>query len=215
MKHRKPSMRNELQTRISSGLVLAAAVCVCTWISTATFLAMLGLGVVILWREWRMLTAARGPVFLCGGALYIGAAAGSLYYLRLESLPILFATLILVATADVAGYFVGRRYGRHKIAPRISPGKSWEGLAGSVVATAAMGAALGSVAPLPHAILGALIALIGLSGDLFESALKRQAGVKDSGRLIPGHGGLFDRVDALLPVAIFSALALYIRLHLQ
>ena len=106
---------------------------------------------------------------------------------------------------------LAKKYGRNKIAPAISPGKTWEGLGGAVIISAIVAAILGHVAPLPHALLGACFALLGLGGDLFESALKRHAGVKDSGTIIPGHGGLFDRLDSLLPCAIFAAVALYMR----
>jgi len=171
------------------------------------------MGAIILWREWHKLTRTRGPLFAVFGAIYIGLAVASLMYLRHTNINILFAVFALVWTSDIAAYAAGKTWGRHKIAPKISPGKNWEGLAGAVVACAAMGAALGHVAPIPHAILGACFAVLGLCGDLFESSLKRHAGVKDSGTLIPGHGGLFDRVDALLPCAILAGIALYIRLN--
>lgn len=207
-------MNTDLRTRAISAAILAAAVLALTVIHPLTFAPMVLVGGVILWREWCALTCTPGALFLVGGVLYIGGAMLALVYLRSESLPILLSVFAIVWGGDIAAYLVGRKIGKHKIAPRISPGKSWEGLAASVVASAAIGASLGHVAPVPHAILGAVLAVIGLLGDLFESALKRRAGVKDSGTLIPGHGGLFDRVDALLPCAIFSAIALYARLHL-
>lgn len=212
----EPAPRNaELRTRIASALVLGSIVLILTFWSFESFAAMCAAGFVVLMKEWHALTKSRGPLFLPLGLLYIGAGVGSLIYLRAENLNILLTVLVIVWTGDIAAYFVGKRFGKHKIAPSISPGKSWEGLAGSVIASALMGASLGNVAPLPHAILGALFAVLGLCGDLYESSLKRRAGVKDSGTLIPGHGGLFDRVDALLPCAIFAAIALYMRLHMQ
>ena len=208
-------MNAELKTRIISGVILASAVLIITFWDARSFALMCALGGIILWREWRALTRTRGVGFAALGATYILAASASLIYLRFESLPILCSVFAIVWAGDIAAYIVGKRFGQHKIAPSISPGKSWEGLAGSVIVSAIVAASLGHVAPVPHAILGALFAILGLGGDLFESALKRRAGVKDSGTLIPGHGGLFDRVDALLPCAIFAALALYIRLRLQ
>jgi len=207
-------MRSELTTRALSAVILGLIVLFLTWVDPLVFALMVAMGGVVLWREWNALTQTRGLKFLIAGAAYIGGALVALVYIRFESLPILLSVFAIVWGGDIAAYFAGKKWGRHKIAPRISPGKSWEGLAGSIVASAAIGATLGHVAPVPHAILGALLAILGLCGDLFESSLKRRAGVKDSGRLIPGHGGLFDRVDALLPCAIFSALALYSRLHL-
>ena len=203
----------ELKQRILSAAVLLLLVISLTLWSVQSFTALCIVGGCILIKEWHSLTKARGAIWLLLGIAYIASAIAALIYLRSENLNILLAVFLVVWTGDIAAYFVGKRFGRHKIVPSISPGKSWEGLAGSVIASAVVAAWLGAVAPIPHAILGAVFAVLGLGGDLFESALKRRAGVKDSGALIPGHGGLFDRVDALLPCAIFAGLALYIRLN--
>jgi phosphatidate cytidylyltransferase len=109
----------------------------------------------------------------------------------------------VVAGSDTAQYYTGRALGRRKLAPRVSPGKTIEGAAGGLVAAVAIGAALSSWGlpgvAWPGAALGALLlALFGIAGDLFESLLKRSAGVKDSSALIPGHGGVLDRIDAYL-----------------
>jgi phosphatidate cytidylyltransferase len=112
--------------------------------------------------------------------------------------------LLIVWVADTGAYFAGVRFGRHKLAPRISPGKSWEGFAGGLLATALLALAAMPVLGLPWTRLGALLLLTGVAflfsvaGDLFESLLKRHAGAKDSSDLIPGHGGVLDRVDSLL-----------------
>lgn len=203
----------ELKQRIISAVVLLIIVIALTLWRLESFALMCLVGGGILMREWHQLTRARGMLWLPIGVLYIASAVTALIYLRSENLNILLAVFVIVWVGDSAAYVVGKQFGRHKIAPTISPGKSWEGLTGSVIASAAVAAYLGSMAPIPHAVLGAVFALLGLGGDLFESALKRKAGVKDSGALIPGHGGLFDRVDALLPCAIFAGLALYIRLN--
>ncbi len=208
-------MATELTQRILSGAVLGALVLALTWWNLYSFTALCMVAGVVLLSEWLNLVKTRAPMWIAVGFIYIFAATLSLLYLRAMDLNILLAVFAIVWTGDIAAYFTGKKFGKHKIAPAISPGKSWEGLAGSVIASAAMGAALGHVAPLPHAVLGAVFAILGLGGDLFESALKRRAGVKDSGRLLPGHGGLFDRVDALLPCAIFAGAALYIRLNMQ
>ncbi len=204
---------SELNQRIISGAILGAAVLFITLWDPISFNAMLSLAAWILWREWRNLTRTRHWIWFPIGVIYICGGTSSLAYLRHENLNILLSVFAIVWTGDIVAYFVGKRFGKHKIAPSISPGKSWEGLAGSIIASAAIAAYLGQVAPIPHAILGAVLAVVGLGGDLFESSLKRYAGVKDSGKLIPGHGGLFDRVDALLPCAIISAIALAFRLH--
>ncbi len=114
--------------------------------------------------------------------------------------------LTLVWLCDTAAYFVGVRWGRHKMSPYLSPKKSWEGAAAGLLTSIAVALGLVPLLGLPlsypwSAVLGLLVGTLGQVGDLAESLLKRQAGVKDSGRLIPGHGGMLDRVDSLLFVA--------------
>ncbi len=114
---------------------------------------------------------------------------------------------VIVWAADIGGYFVGRQFGRRKLALLVSPGKTWEGALGGVVAAAVIGTTLGTMVP-PLASVGfdtgqwlvaaILLAVVSVFGDLFESALKRARGVKDSGTLFPGHGGMLDRIDALM-----------------
>ena len=208
-------MSPELKTRTISAVILGSAVVFITWWNPISFNVMCALGGMVLWREWRNLTRDRGPQFFVLGLVYITAAVAALIYLRQQNINILLAVFAIVWTGDIAAYVTGKLFGRHKIAPHISPGKSWEGLVGAMIASAAVAAWLGHVAPIPHALLGAFFAVLGLGGDLFESSLKRHAGVKDSGTLIPGHGGLFDRVDALLPCAIFAGVVLYIRLNVS
>jgi phosphatidate cytidylyltransferase len=127
----------------------------------------------------------------------------------------LLSVLVVVWLADIAAYFAGRRWGRRKLAPAISPGKTWAGVGGAVAAVLAVALLVAALAPqlpafstlllqrLPLTVaLALLVALVALSiaGDLFESLLKRQVGAKDSGRLLPGHGGVLDRIDALIAV---------------
>ena len=124
--------------------------------------------------------------------------------------------MAVVWIADTAAYFAGRAFGRHKLAPSISPGKTWEGVYGALLATAVYAVFLLRFAPDRMALSAAavaawiagLLALTALSivGDLFESMLKRQRGVKDSGKLLPGHGGVLDRIDALLAAMPAAAL---------
>jgi phosphatidate cytidylyltransferase len=124
--------------------------------------------------------------------------------------------MCLVWTADIAAYFAGRRFGKNKLAPLISPGKTWEGVLGALLGVAGyvllvwfvFGSQGGS--PLVILLLVAAWCWVGLAiiGDLFESAVKRQAGVKDSGAMLPGHGGLLDRIDALTSTLPMAALVL-------
>jgi phosphatidate cytidylyltransferase len=135
---------------------------------------------------------------------------------------LLLAVLATVWLSDTAAYFAGRRFGKRKLAPAISPGKTWEGVAGALAAVtlyALAWAGLGSPASMPVApdgtrsgalwIVPVLLALAvaGMIGDLFESLIKREAGVKDSGTLLPGHGGMLDRIDALLAMLPLAVLA--------
>lgn len=114
----------------------------------------------------------------------------------------IFGLLFLIWAADTGAYIAGKNFGRRKLAPAISPGKTWEGLVGGALLTLAVGWALGYLIPelpLMHRLVAALVASgFGVLGDLAESMLKRNVGVKDSGRIMPGHGGLLDRFDAFL-----------------
>ncbi len=148
------------------------------------------------------------------GILYLGLPALSLVWLRVDPVsggagPVLWLLLVVWAT-DVAAFAVGRSVGGPRLAPAISPGKTWSGLAGGVVGAMIVGGLLARAIQadgLRAALLGGLLALVAQAGDLFESLLKRRAGVKDSGRLIPGHGGALDRLDGLLFAApVFAAL---------
>jgi phosphatidate cytidylyltransferase len=117
-------------------------------------------------------------------------------------LNFLVAHVLIIVLDDTAAYFVGTRFGRHKIAPSISPGKSWEGLlAGAALALAGgalFGALIGELGVLAGLALGLIDGVLAPIGDLSESAVKRELGVKDSGRLLPGHGGFLDRLDAVV-----------------
>ena len=144
---------------------------------------------------------------LAVGSLCVIPAWAALCWLHAGSLRgpawTLFA-LLIVWVADTGAYFAGSRWGKHKLAPRISPGKSWEGFAGGLAATLVLATAGLPVLGLGWHRLGDLLLLTGVaflfsvSGDLFESLLKRHAGAKDSSDLIPGHGGVLDRLDSLL-----------------
>ena len=136
--------------------------------------------------------------------LYVGLPLGAIARIRLlDGAHVVSLLAIIVIVSDSAQYFVGRLAGRRKLAPSISPAKTIEGALGGVVAAAIVGAMLGArwihgVDAPEGALLGVLVAAFGIVGDLFESMLKRGAGVKDSSALIPGHGGVLDRIDSWL-----------------
>jgi phosphatidate cytidylyltransferase len=160
-----------------------------------------------LWlkRHWR----ERYPVVMAGvGWLLLLSTWQALVVLREMNPHWLLALMMVVWTADVAAYFVGRRFGKHKLAPAISPGKTWEGVAGALAGVTLLGGVVALSAPLSWWVVPAFWLLAGLSigGDLFESWMKRVAGIKDSGTLLPGHGGVLDRIDGLIPVLPVAAL---------
>jgi phosphatidate cytidylyltransferase len=120
--------------------------------------------------------------------------------------------VLLVIAADVGAYFAGRSFGRHKLAPRVSPGKTLEGAVGGlalVVLVAWGGAAYFGLAPLGAVVFGCAVGIFSIIGDLTESMFKRAAGLKDSGVLLPGHGGLLDRIDSVTAAAPLYALGLF------
>lgn len=146
------------------------------------------------------------------GALYIGLAIITLIFFRHKDgsgLETLFLILVVVVT-DVGAYFAGRTIGGPKLAPRISPNKTWAGLIGGMVAAAIIWTGYNLAAQLQPVYMalvgGALMAFVAQMGDLLQSAMKRLAGVKDSGNILPGHGGLFDRADGM--VAVFFVIGL-------
>jgi phosphatidate cytidylyltransferase len=157
---------------------------------------------------WRGVKPEHRAALLVAGVIVLVPAALAMVVLEpAQALLVLGVAWI----ADTAAYFAGRRWGRHKLAPSVSPGKTWEGALGGLIGAAAY-AMIASVffggmqATRMAVFIGAAALLVAVSilGDLFESAAKRQAGVKDSGALLPGHGGMLDRIDsatAVLPVA--------------
>lgn len=204
--------KSDLGVRTLSAIVMVAVAGTALWLGGgiwAVFVALVALGV--LWEWWGLTHAFRHrALWNLAGLVYVFMAAGTLYILRLdEGLAAVLLIILTVIATDVGAYFAGRAIGGPKIAPSISPSKTWAGLAGGALAA---GLALllavsftGSpaavmISPL-YLLFGGLVAVVAQAGDFFESWMKRRAGVKDSGNLIPGHGGLLDRVDGLLAVS--------------
>jgi phosphatidate cytidylyltransferase len=162
----------------------------------------------------RLARPARHKFELAFGLPYIGLAAVALPWLRADPEVGLRNTLFVLSivwASDIGAYMVGRLVGGPKLAPAISPGKTWSGAAGGLACAVLGGTAVAAwVSPELSALHvigpGIILGVISQAGDLLESALKRYFGVKDSGRIIPGHGGLLDRLDALLAVAPVAAL---------
>lgn len=176
------------------------------------------LAVVPLWlsRHWLV----RQPwLLVLVGAIVLLPTWQAMVSLREQGIWLLLFLMVLVWVADVAAYVCGRIWGKHKLAPRISPGKTWEGVAGALVGGTLYALSWQAWAPAEYAhffglsslglaLVAVFLVAISIVGDLFESHMKRCAGLKDSGHLIPGHGGVLDRIDSqtsVLPVA-FAAL---------
>ncbi len=179
---------------------LLAVLALTIWLgSGAGLLALAVLTLLLAWRfGWR----------LGAGAPYAGLGGIALLWLRLSPHHGLLDTLFLVAViwaTDIGAYVFGRLIGGAKLAPRISPGKTWSGAAGGLACAGAAGLAVSGFDA--RALLASLLlSLFAQGGDLLESAIKRKLGVKDSGRTIPGHGGLFDRLDGVLTAAPIAGL---------
>ena len=153
-------------------------------------------------------------MWITGGILYCALPGIALVTLRNlpGGLELTLWTLAIVWATDILAYFAGRAIGGPKLAPTISPNKTWAGLAGGMIGAAVTSYVVARLAGISLAlfdyalIAGLVLAVVAQAGDLFESWMKRVAGVKDSGNLLPGHGGVLDRLDGLVPVAVIVAL---------
>lgn len=203
--------KSDLWTRIGSAIVLFAIAGTALWFGGLAFGLLLLVGGALVVVEWIALvramtlsSAVKGVLLALGPVLILGAMAG-LWFVR-EHLGMTAALWVfgMVWATDIGAYFAGRAFGGTRLAPTISPSKTWSGLIGGMVAALIASATIGDragITGMPLTI-GLAVGLLSQMGDLGESWMKRRAGVKDSGKLIPGHGGLFDRVDGLLPVAL-------------
>lgn len=173
--------------------------------------------IALPWISWRW--RLRNPLVLALAGWWVLVPAW-LAATRMQLQPaLLLALLVVIWIADTAAYFAGRRFGRNKLAPLVSPGKTWEGVAGAFLGVVVYFMILGAlrIPTLPELLRWPVVLVffamtaLGIVGDLFESWMKREAGVKDSGTLLPGHGGVLDRIDALtasLPLAGLAALTI-------
>ena len=219
---------SDLPKRLASALVLLAIAGVALTVGGTVLSLFLALVALLAFGEAArlVLRATGNPAFRAAGLLvalvYIGVAAA--FLTQMPRVLLVVAVVTVIAT-DTGAYFTGRAIGGPRIGPRISPSKTWAGLFGGMVAAAlwlvavtlVIGSAIASldtgegaqVRPAAIAVaaaIGAALAVAAQAGDFLESWLKRKAGVKDSSRLIPGHGGVLDRVDGIIPVALIVGL---------
>jgi phosphatidate cytidylyltransferase len=197
-----------LLIRALSAVVLGPALLAAVWYGFPWIDLVAAIAAPIMLLEWTRLTRD-APVLRLLAWAYGLAALVALLWLRHQPVHGRETVVWLLAciwATDIGAYFVGRAAGGAKLAPSISPGKTWSGLVGGMawaaVTSAAVGYAFGLGETMSLAVIGAVLAVVGQGGDLLESAAKRRAGVKDSGRLIPGHGGLLDRIDGLIAVLV-------------
>lgn len=224
--------RSDLGIRTLSSVAMMSVAIISIWLGGYAFMGLviaIGLGVLFEFAKLVLGFAhslQAQILWLLGGAIYVGLACFSLILFSTPVFGMTPAIMLISAVigTDIGAYFAGRSIGGPKIAPRISPSKTWSGLLGGMIGAGLMmviiqagiyafrdGEAGDGDVYLAYGwfglmLTGAALAVVAQMGDFFESWMKRRAGVKDSGRLIPGHGGLFDRTDGLIAVAFAAGI---------
>jgi phosphatidate cytidylyltransferase len=261
---------DELLTRITAGIVMAAIACAAAYYGSWPFRALVAIAAFIMlveWcdmhkisRRWAMIGGVAIAALLLGGVeyfypdavptpddaldvddfmpaltafagiaglgllfgaatrrvaagwgfVYLAVPAFALLVLSWAFVGLVFWVMVVTWATDIFAYFAGRAIGGPKLAPKVSPNKTWAGLAGGVIGAGLAGWGVSALFDLglPFQWIGAPMAVVAQAGDLYESWVKRRAGVKDSGTLLPGHGGVLDRLDGLMPVALATLLLL-------
>lgn len=206
----------DLRLRVISASLLLPLVLFCLWAGGWPWAMLVALATCGLAWEWVMLCRRRpggAPLTkLALGFAYIAPASAALVWLRADptaGLDDVLFLFVVVWASDVGAYVAGRMFGGPKLAPRVSPGKTWSGAVGGLACAVLVGMAVSHSGvggmTLHAALVAAVLGLLAQAGDLLESGLKRHFGVKDSSRLIPGHGGLLDRLDGVLAAAPAAA----------
>ena len=219
-----PTISHELKKRLVSAGILAPLVLIIIYMGGTAYNTMIVAVAVIMSFEWqgiinsgnRELTPQEKKKWEACGVAYVTIFASSLIYLRgIEGgFGVVLLMLLFVWATDIAAFFTGKIVGGQKIYTKISPNKTWSGLLGGMLAAGFVGAVASFFVPLGFVnmiFMGMSLAIISQAGDFFESWVKRQFGVKDSGSIIPGHGGLMDRLDGFTTVA--PVFVLFMLLH--
>ena len=203
---------SDLGLRTATSLVLVALALLAA-VQGGTLFALFAAAVAtVMFYEWSRLVKGWGLGWQAAGFVYALLPALALLWIRerdAQGLELLVWVFIVTWSTDIGAYFAGRSFGRRKLAPSISPNKTVEGLAGGIAAATLFGGLWVFLTGLGPALylFAPVFAVAAQAGDLFESGIKRRVGVKDSGRWLPGHGGLLDRLDGLVPVAVLAAAA--------
>lgn len=208
---------SELLVRTLTGAILIAIALVASVAGGYAFAVLAAAAATAMFYEWLRVTRGWGTAWAVGGFVYALLPALALLWIRDRAglperhfgLELLLWVFLVTWATDIGAYFAGRAFGRRKLAPTISPNKTWAGLIGGMVAAGVFAGLWATYAGLDPILLvfAPLFAVAAQAGDLFESWMKRRAGLKDSGNWLPGHGGLLDRLDGLVPVAVLTAAA--------
>ena len=203
---------NELFVRTFSAIVMMLVAVAAALQGGYYFAVLAAAAATAIYYEWTRIVRGWGAAWYISGFVYALIPALALLWIRDRAdhgLALLLWIFVVTWATDIGAYFIGRTFGRTKLAPTISPGKTVEGLYGGMAGAAVLGGGWVLLTGLNPTlfVLAPLFAIAAQGGDLFESWMKRRAGVKDSGNLLPGHGGVFDRLDGLIPVAVLTAAA--------
>ena len=206
---------NELLTRTIVGVLLIVVALASALFGGTVFAVLVALIATVMYIEWSRMVGHWGFNWRLFGFFYCLMPAISLLWIRERYIPggitpqpdLLVWVFLVVWSTDIGAYFAGRAIGGPKLAPSISPNKTVAGLMGGIAAATLIAGAWAAWLSMPPLLiwLAPPFAFAAQMGDLFESGLKRRAGVKDSGTWLPGHGGLLDRLDGLVPVAVLTA----------
>jgi phosphatidate cytidylyltransferase len=203
---------SELTLRTATGLLLIAVALVAAAVGGYPLAFFVAAVTTLMFYEWTRIVRGWGAGWYVSGFVYALLPALALLWIRerdAHGLDLLIWVFIVTWSTDIGAYFAGRSFGKRKLAPSISPNKTVEGLYGGIAAATLLGGVWAMAMGLGIALLflAPVLALAAQAGDLFESGMKRRAGVKDSGAWLPGHGGALDRLDGLVPVAVLTAAA--------
>ena len=204
---------SDLPLRAVSGLAMAALALLAAWMGGMTFIVFWSIAAILIFWEWNKIVAASSQraLWIAAGVVYAAIAGVAPVLLRgsgevgFVAIVFLFA---VVWTTDIAGYVVGRLVGGAKLWPAVSPKKTWSGAIGGIVGAVIAGAAVVHFSGIPVGaviLLAVVLSIASQAGDLFESAIKRRFGVKDASHIIPGHGGVMDRLDGFIVAALVAA----------
>ena len=203
---------SELLVRTLSGLIMIMLALIAALQGGYVFALLVAAAATLMFFEWTRIVRGWGFGWQAAGFVYALLPALALLWIRerdLHGFMLLLWVFIVTWSTDIGAYIPGRSLGKRKLAPTISPNKTVEGLFGGIVAAGLLGGAWVLFTGLGQALLlfAPIFAVAAQAGDLFESWMKRRAGIKDSGTWLPGHGGALDRLDGLVPVALLTAVA--------